>query len=100
MIRRPPRSTQSRSSAASDVYKRQASRADLQPLLYDAQEGERDRAVDGLPDGAAARRRDRSAVDRGARNHVPDLPAAGAIARGAGHQTVPDPDDPAGSNLS
>src|SRR5450756_3176823 len=32
MIRRPPRSTQSRSSAASDVYKRQGTfRADLLP---------------------------------------------------------------------
>src|SRR5450756_3099938 len=30
MIRRPPRATQSRSSAASDVYKRQ----DLQPALH------------------------------------------------------------------
>src|SRR5680860_1928167 len=29
MIRRPPRSTQSRSSAASDVYKRQTQRQDL-----------------------------------------------------------------------
>src|SRR5450756_2871240 len=29
MIRRPPRSTQSRSSAASDVYKRQVRRYDL-----------------------------------------------------------------------
>src|SRR5680860_331069 len=31
MIRRPPRSTQSRSSAASDVYKRQGWRGDLSP---------------------------------------------------------------------
>src|SRR5680860_1721685 len=32
MIRRPPRSTQSRSSAASDVYKRQAHRQGLRGL--------------------------------------------------------------------
>src|SRR5450756_2878186 len=32
MIRRPPRSTQSRSSAASDVYKRQARRRVRNPL--------------------------------------------------------------------
>ena len=41
MIRRPPRSTQSRSSAASDVYKRQGL-AFLAPLLVEA----------GLPDAA------------------------------------------------
>ena len=34
MIRQPPRSTQSRSSAASDVYKRQGSRS---PLLNQRQ---------------------------------------------------------------
>ena len=33
MIRRPPRSTQSRSSAASDVYKRQASSQDPHQLI-------------------------------------------------------------------
>ena len=39
MIRRPPRSTQSRSSAASDVYKRQIEDSvqfDLQDTLWDA----------------------------------------------------------------
>ena len=35
MIRRPPRSTQSRSSAASDVYKRQGMHA---KIAYDAEE--------------------------------------------------------------
>ena len=35
MIRRPPRSTQSRSSAASDVYKRQAHTAADVQLLFD-----------------------------------------------------------------
>src|SRR5450756_3102578 len=33
MIRRPPRSTQSRSSAASDVYKRQIQSAAIPPLI-------------------------------------------------------------------
>ena len=33
MIRRPPRSTQSRSSAASDVYKRQVEYSDLGSLF-------------------------------------------------------------------
>jgi hypothetical protein len=33
MIRRPPRSTQSRSSAASDVYKRQNVITDIHPVL-------------------------------------------------------------------
>src|SRR5680860_1841462 len=42
MIRRPPRSTQSRSSAASDVYKRQALRALLEEP--DAQMTETERA--------------------------------------------------------
>src|SRR5450756_2442889 len=41
MIRRPPRSTQSRSSAASDVYKRQRLAARLRPRHRG------DRAVDG-----------------------------------------------------
>src|SRR5680860_963591 len=46
MIRRPPRSTQSRSSAASDVYKRQALVKDYAPELL---------AVHGVgPDVAAA----------------------------------------------
>src|SRR5450756_2090662 len=35
MIRRPPRTTQSRSSAASDVYKRQALLLEAQPLLLE-----------------------------------------------------------------
>src|SRR5450756_1875670 len=35
MIRRPPRSTQSRSSAASDVYKRQIDRADGGYQVFD-----------------------------------------------------------------
>src|SRR5450756_3174508 len=34
MIRRPPRSTQSRSSAASDVYKRQGSNCAVGPFSY------------------------------------------------------------------
>ena len=35
MIRRPPRSTQSRSSAASDVYKRQGSRKYYKDIIGD-----------------------------------------------------------------
>ncbi len=53
-----------------------APRPDLRPLLHDAREGQRHRAVDGLSDRAAARRRDRSAVHRGARHDVPNLAAA------------------------
>src|SRR5450756_3179930 len=48
MIRRPPRSTQSRSSAASDVYKRQGRGADLDELrglLHEV--GFRDAGADG-----------------------------------------------------
>src|SRR5450756_824334 len=44
MIRRPPRSTQSRSSAASDVYKRQACRSSI----YRAIDGD-DRAINCAP---------------------------------------------------
>ena len=39
MIRRPPRSTLDRSSAASDVYKRQALATILEPLLIVAMGG-------------------------------------------------------------
>ena len=39
MIRRPPRSTQSRSSAASDVYKRQAPSGALSDLVTDGVTG-------------------------------------------------------------
>src|SRR5450756_2019625 len=35
MIRRPPRSTQSRSSAASDVYKRQLLKAGAFPIIHE-----------------------------------------------------------------
>src|SRR5665809_167690 len=44
MIRRPPRSTQSRSSAASDVYKRQVLKG---ALCRDPARGDDDQAVDG-----------------------------------------------------
>ena len=44
MIRRPPRSTQSRSSAASDVYNRQA----LGPQVIPAMVGNLSKADDGL----------------------------------------------------
>ena len=48
MIRRPPRSTQSRSSAASDVYKRQ-SRERTQVLFDDEAKGNRSGfAIGGL----------------------------------------------------
>src|SRR5450756_864741 len=46
MIRRPPRSTQSRSSAASDVYKRQAEHSSYEFLEYSLQICERDTLVD------------------------------------------------------
>src|SRR5450756_3103846 len=55
MIRRPPRSTQSRSSAASDVYKRQlTSRVKIMSDLNSAekripQDGHYDRVVQGKP---------------------------------------------------
>src|SRR5680860_1641439 len=56
MIRRPPRSTQSRSSAASDVYKRQVLRHDgLPPHLGD---------TDTLTDSAYRRMRGRSCHER------------------------------------
>src|SRR5450756_3198451 len=61
MIRRPPRSTQSRSSAASDVYKRQAcgaGRTDIVVVLKpDATPADADRiraSCDGLPHVRAA----------------------------------------------
>src|SRR5450756_2366822 len=44
MIRRPPRSTQSRSSAASDVYKRQVRRQAWRYRLADAEESPLPRA--------------------------------------------------------
>ena len=46
MIRRPPRSTQSRSSAASDVYKRQVRRAADEEALRAADEEKRTREED------------------------------------------------------
>src|SRR5450756_3158841 len=46
MIRRPPRSTQSRSSAASDVYKRQSLDSDLGPVRA----GVGDQFIDGGSD--------------------------------------------------
>src|SRR5450756_3112593 len=53
MIRRPPRSTQSRSSAASDVYKRQAELATLQTQIpTDAQLSNYLRTVDELATAA------------------------------------------------
>src|SRR5450756_3216437 len=47
MIRRPPRSTQSRSSAASDVYKRQL------PTVFLIVTGKRGRSMRGAPDPLA-----------------------------------------------
>eukprot|EP00657_Telonema_sp_P-1_P008718 TRINITY_DN30520_c0_g1_i1.p1 TRINITY_DN30520_c0_g1~~TRINITY_DN30520_c0_g1_i1.p1 ORF type:complete len:116 (-),score=53.78 TRINITY_DN30520_c0_g1_i1:13-360(-) len=47
MIRRPPRSTQSRSSAASDVYKRQHTDVGI-PLVIGGCEVRADRRRDGL----------------------------------------------------
>src|SRR5680860_700455 len=44
MIRRPPRSTQSRSSAASDVYKRQT----IDRIIYHTSEGSFDSGVNWL----------------------------------------------------
>src|SRR5450756_1990489 len=55
MIRRPPRSTQSRSSAASDVYKRQAWYRDLIALRRrepDLASGARDGVVRHADDGS------------------------------------------------
>src|SRR5450756_1241881 len=48
MIRRPPRSTQSRSSAASDVYKRQT--VDLAALVEDVQRRTLPAVIQGLAD--------------------------------------------------
>jgi len=45
--------------------------------LHDEGSWDRDRPLDGLPDRPDARWRDRSAVDAGARHHVPDGAAAG-----------------------
>src|SRR5450756_2089211 len=57
MIRRPPRSTQSRSSAASDVYKRQLLGGDpAAPRPHGEREGETERDPDGAPAEGAARR--------------------------------------------
>src|SRR5680860_746400 len=58
MIQRPPRSTQSRSSAASDVYKRQKDQdgtliAVLNASQREAGDGD-DTSEDGWPDGAEA----------------------------------------------
>jgi hypothetical protein len=54
-----------------------ASFAHLRPLFHHPGEGQRDRAFDGLQDRAAARRRDRGRIHRGARDHVPHPAAAG-----------------------
>src|SRR5450756_3178870 len=48
MIRRPPRSTQSRSSAASDVYKRQIDRSSEQFLSSDAERKRTYQQVNGV----------------------------------------------------
>ena len=50
MIRRPPRSTLDRSSAASDVYKRQG----IEPDLDDALRGKAARALEHVLEGSAA----------------------------------------------
>ena len=55
----------------------------FRPVLHDQARRQRHRAVDRLQNRAAARRRDRSAVDRGAGNDVPAAPAAGVIIRRA-----------------
>src|SRR5450756_2667730 len=72
MIRRPPRSTQSRSSAASDVYKRQQKRypevpADGEPLAIRANRHH------GVVHGAVARVENVAIlVSQSAALHVPD----------------------------
>eukprot|EP01017_Pseudomicrothorax_dubius_P032457 TRINITY_DN4255_c0_g3_i1.p1 TRINITY_DN4255_c0_g3~~TRINITY_DN4255_c0_g3_i1.p1 ORF type:complete len:740 (+),score=162.88 TRINITY_DN4255_c0_g3_i1:49-2268(+) len=54
MIRRPPRSTQSRSSAASDVYKRQYQRR-VHGEKFEREEMEPARATNGAPTGSLDR---------------------------------------------
>ena len=51
-------------------------RSDFRPVLHDEARRQRHRAVDRLPNRAAARRRDRGTVDRGTRNDVPAAAAA------------------------
>src|SRR5450756_3158953 len=63
MIRRPPRSTQSRSSAASDVYKRQVFEND-QPVLRPGAPGT---AIDPAALARAVQKAGLSATDRTAR---------------------------------
>src|SRR5450756_687946 len=48
MIRRPPRSTQSRSSAASDVYKRQGGECDLASLVGGGDDEQADDCATGV----------------------------------------------------
>ena len=55
MIRRPPRSTLDRSSAASDVYKRQVDPPGGGPRLVEAEGSERDADLGGPAVGGAAR---------------------------------------------
>src|SRR5680860_791768 len=50
MIRRPPRSTQSRSSAASDVYKRQVNMSGFDELQVAVERGEREAVVSMVKD--------------------------------------------------
>eukprot|EP00657_Telonema_sp_P-1_P002090 TRINITY_DN14_c0_g1_i4.p1 TRINITY_DN14_c0_g1~~TRINITY_DN14_c0_g1_i4.p1 ORF type:complete len:119 (-),score=46.20 TRINITY_DN14_c0_g1_i4:81-437(-) len=63
MIRRPPRSTQSRSSAASDVYKRQVSTQSTGPLTAQDRCGRRIAAAHKIAGGFVANKHTRSRRD-------------------------------------
>src|SRR5664280_3473620 len=88
MIRRPPRSTLSSSSAASDVYKRQkesrlrlltAARTQIEPifLLYDDPE----RCEQALREQAAVREPDLDAEELGVRSRLWRVDDAAALER-------------------
>ena len=62
MIRHPPRSTLDRSSAASDVYKRQD---EEEPLEDDDENGEREDEPDGRPEDESGVRRRRACAGFG-----------------------------------
>ena len=51
MIRRPPRSTLDRSSAASDVYKRQIKNKEVCPFCLNRTKGNSPKRLDGLYEG-------------------------------------------------
>eukprot|EP00657_Telonema_sp_P-1_P005337 TRINITY_DN22616_c0_g1_i1.p1 TRINITY_DN22616_c0_g1~~TRINITY_DN22616_c0_g1_i1.p1 ORF type:complete len:134 (-),score=64.74 TRINITY_DN22616_c0_g1_i1:66-467(-) len=101
MIRRPPRSTQSRSSAASDVYKRQfdtqatdhiTDRADrLQQAPEGAEQAEEDQQADDVArDVPTFRQPGIDAVEQGAQGHGgqadPVVPAFAQHGRDRGEQ--------------